>query len=120
MVEFAAGVLFVLIFIVFPPVSELAAAVTAFQVILVCLLLAISAYDVKHKIIPDQFVYAFDFIALATLFIGGSSWWHVPSYYALIAGPLLALPFAFLWLVSKGTWMGLGDAKLVCIRYVAS
>src|SRR3989344_4006867 len=26
--------------------------------------------------------------------------------------PLLALPFAAIWFLSRGTWMGLGDAKL--------
>lgn len=113
LVEFMAGILFVLIFITFPPTSELSAVTTLLQIIMACLLLAICAYDVKHKIIPDQFVYTFAIIALISLFVGGDAWWHVPTYSALIAGPLLALPFAFLWLVSKGTWMGLGDGKLV-------
>jgi prepilin signal peptidase PulO-like enzyme (type II secretory pathway) len=37
----------------------------------------------------------------------------MPGFWALIAGPLAALPFATLWVVSRGKWMGLGDAKLM-------
>ena len=32
--------------------------------------------------------------------------------YDLLAGPLLALPFALLWFFSRGKWIGFGDAKL--------
>ncbi|OHA16476.1 MAG: hypothetical protein A3C79_02565 [Candidatus Taylorbacteria bacterium RIFCSPHIGHO2_02_FULL_45_28] len=113
LVEFIAGVIFVLLFIVFPPVTYQAGLQTLLYIITTCLLLVISVYDIKHKIIPDQFVYAFAVIALLLLLVGGDSWWHVSGYWTLIAGPLLALPFAFLWLVSGGRWMGLGDAKLM-------
>ena len=113
LVEFCAGVIFVLVFITFPPVSPLAAFSTLFYIIVSCLLLVISAYDIKHKIIPDQFVYTFALLSLIGLCVGGTSWLHVPSWSAFLAGPVIALPFALLWLVSKGTWMGLGDGKLV-------
>ena len=113
LVEFLAGAVFVLIFLSFPPVSALAGLTTLVQIIAACLLLVISVYDIKHKIIPDVLVYAFDGLALLSIFVGGSSWLHVPSLSMLLAGPILALPFALLWAISKGKWMGLGDAKLV-------
>lgn len=113
LVEFLAGAVFVLIFLTFPPVNALAAVQMAFHILAACLLLVIASYDFKHKIIPDPFVYAFSLLGLASLFVGGASWWHVPAWQALVAGPLLALPFALIWLLSRGTWMGLGDAKLV-------
>ena len=112
LVEFIAGVIFVMIFISFPPLDALTAVSTLIQVIIGCLLVVISVYDIKHKIIPDGFVYTFASVTLLNLFIGGSSWFHVPTLEMFIAGPLLAIPFALLWAVSKGNWMGLGDAKL--------
>lgn len=113
LVEFIAGAIFVLIFMTFPPFSALMAAITIIQIIIACILLVISVYDIKHKIIPDSLAVALGVLALIGLFVGGSSWWHPPSFWALIAGPLLAAPFALLWVVSRGTWMGLGDAKLM-------
>jgi len=112
MVEFVAGVVFTLIFFAFPPTSYLSGVVTLLQLIIACLLVVITVYDIKHKIIPDKFVYTFCAFALALLFVGGSSWWHIPTWQQLIAGPLLALPFAAMWFFSRGTWMGFGDAKL--------
>ncbi len=72
-----------------------------------------TVYDIQHKILPDRFVYSFVVLALIGLFVGGDTLFHVPDMYALLAGPILALPFALIWVVSKGRWMGLGDAKLV-------
>lgn len=77
-------------------------------------LVAIVAYDLRHKIIPDQFsafLAAAALVRLVTLgFASGapaSSWW-----LALSAGPLMALPLFLLWAFSRGRWMGLGDPKL--------
>lgn len=75
------------------------------------LLIALSVYDLRHKIIPDVFVYSliglsFFRFALVGLLSTGSAlnFW---------GGPFLALPFALIWLFSRGRAMGLGDAKLV-------
>jgi len=81
------------------------------------LLMVIAVYDIRHKIIPDKLVYLFSLLALGSVFINtsgiGSIFVWPVSKWALLSGPLLALPFVLLWLVSKGRWMGLGDAKLV-------
>jgi leader peptidase (prepilin peptidase)/N-methyltransferase len=78
--------------------------------------MVISVYDVRHKIIPDKLSYLYAFVALLSIFVnhtGIGPMFVMPSLLAMVSGPLFALPFAFLWIVSKGRWMGLGDAKLV-------
>lgn len=108
LVEIGSGTLFILVFYFFPPISIGASIDTVFYLLITSLLIIMTVYDIKHKIIPDSLVYTFDILALFHLFIGSR-----PSILALIAGPLLALPFAALWYFSKGKWMGFGDAKLV-------
>jgi leader peptidase (prepilin peptidase)/N-methyltransferase len=112
-VEFITGVFFLLIFIYFPPLTTSFAFVTILQFFVASLLIVISVYDIKHKIIPNILVYLFIFASIVGLFIGGETWFHIPSISLIIAGPLLALPFALIGFLSKQTWMGLGDAKLV-------
>jgi leader peptidase (prepilin peptidase)/N-methyltransferase len=76
-----------------------------------CLYIVIFVYDLRHKIIPDSLSYAAALIALVVIGIG----WYTTGFLDLnvvIAGPVLFLFFYFFWFVSRGRWMGLGDAKL--------
>jgi leader peptidase (prepilin peptidase)/N-methyltransferase len=112
-VELLAGILFALVIWAFPPITVQDSFTTLYYIFITCLLLVIIIYDIKHKIIPDQMVYLFGVISLSKLFISSDLSFVAPSIGSVLAGPLLALPFAFLFFASKGTWMGLGDAKLV-------
>ncbi len=76
-------------------------------------LVVIIVYDYYHLIIPDRTVLWL--LALAAGWLGyevwlGMSWATLGSTIAVaLAGGSV---FAFLWLISKGRWIGLGDAKL--------
>jgi prepilin signal peptidase PulO-like enzyme (type II secretory pathway) len=76
------------------------------------LLIVIVVYDMKHKIIPDLYIYLLIGLSFLSLFVITPGNIALPSLAATLAGPILAAPFALLWLISKGTWMGLGDAKI--------
>jgi len=118
-VEFISGVLFVGIFwkLGFSNIFEqgvFGMELFAYYAIAFSLLVAIVIYDIRHKIIPNQFVYLF--IALAFLRVLNFENFDLIGNWKLeienlISGPIFAAPFAFFWLVSKGRWMGLGDAK---------
>ncbi len=112
-IEILGGFLFVLIFYYFPPITIEAAVTTLFYLFITSLLLIITIYDIKHKIIPDSLVYTFAAIAFIKLFFSADLSFVIPPASDLLAGPVLALPFFLMWFFSKGTWMGLGDSKLV-------
>lgn len=75
-------------------------------------LIAIAAYDLRHKIIPDVFVFSFVFLSFLYLL---TSYFllHTSLFIDFWGGPLLALALASVWLLSRGRAIGLGDAKLV-------
>lgn len=77
---------------------------------IVALLICIAAYDFLHTIIPDEWVWGFNALAL----LSALTWQQAPGtwHLTLLAGPLTAAPVFGLWLFSRGRWMGLGDAKL--------
>ena len=118
LVEFVTGLVFALLFLKFQNVFFVATiifAVTyAYYSIMFCLLLVIAVYDLKHKIIPDVLSLVFGVLAFLGLFFFSNFGFypHIPGILELFSGVLIALPFALIWLVSSGTWMGLGDAKL--------
>ena len=87
------------------------------DLVLVSLLTCIFVYDFRHKIIPNKLVYIGALLmfvkVIVSVFVFNAG--TVTNVLALLAGPLVALPFALFWLVSGGRWMGLGDAKLALI-----
>ncbi len=118
LVEFVSGTVFALLFLKFVDVffaNTFVFIITyAYYAIIFSLLLVIAVYDLRHKIIPDPLVLFFNLVAFITLFFFTNFIFspHVPNIIEFMSGILIASPFAFIWLVSRGTWMGLGDAKL--------
>ena len=78
------------------------------------LLLVVSVYDIKHKIIPDSTSLLFGILAFVGMFFIQDLFvsFEIPKAQDFLAGAVLSVPFALLWLVSRGKAMGLGDAKL--------
>jgi leader peptidase (prepilin peptidase)/N-methyltransferase len=117
-VELVSGLIFAGLFLKFQDVffiNTLGFSISyAYYAVMFSLLLVIAVYDFKHKIIPDVLSLIFGVIAFIGLFffVDFIFYPHLPSILEFLSGILLALPFALIWLVSKGTWMGLGDAKL--------
>ncbi len=71
-------------------------------------IVAISFYDLKHSIIPDSFLVSLIlFIFINHLYVDNS----LVSY--LIAGLICSAPFAFIFFISRGKWLGFGDVKYV-------
>lgn len=115
-VEFITGAVFVLVYFrVFENFSTGGGSASSGQFLVLRLiyffvifsiLIAISVYDVRHKIIPNQLVYPFIIFSLFDFLIIGNFRLHLASGFFAFAF------FASLWFFSKGKWMGFGDAKL--------
>jgi len=131
LVELITGLIFALLFLRFQDLfffNTLDFVFTyAYYAVIFSILIVIAVYDLKHKIIPDILSLVLGILAFVGLFffhatagqvinyglpaqVGFSP--HIPTLLEFLAGPIIALPFAFFWLVSSGKWMGLGDAKL--------
>ena len=112
LVEIATGILFLLTIFnfQFSIFNIETAIITLYYWIVWSILIVISIYDLRHKIIPDLLVFLFAGLSLVFLLL--STWKTGFQMWDILAGPLFALPFAALWFFSQGRWMGLGDAKL--------
>ncbi|MCF7835914.1 MAG: prepilin peptidase [Candidatus Marinimicrobia bacterium] len=117
LVEFFTGFLFLLIFNKF---SIHLIPNTIYLWILVSLLVVIFVYDLKHMIIPNKVVWIFNFLSFLFIlfrffdleFIWNLEFWIWNFGRYFLSGIAFFGVFAFLWLISKGRWMGFGDAKL--------
>lgn len=118
LVEFLSGVIFFSTFLKFQDilfVDSLSFIISfVYFATMFSLLLVIATYDLKHKIIPDQMSLAFGILSFIGLFLFDSFGFspHIPTLLEFSSGVIVALPFALLFFVSSGTWMGFGDAKL--------
>ncbi len=118
LVELASGLIFALLFLKFQDlffVDTFVFSISyAYYVTMFSILLVIAVYDLRHKIIPDMLSLIFAIITFVGLFFFNDYglYPHIPTVLEFLSGALLALPFAFIWLISRGAWMGLGDAKL--------
>ncbi|MDD4989021.1 MAG: prepilin peptidase [Candidatus Pacebacteria bacterium] len=114
LVEGVAGFLFLFTFISFPFASSADLFLIFFYLVIESILVVITVYDIRHKIIPDGVVYAFAVLSLAKILVTTpfQALFHFPALWNLLAGPILFSPFFLLWVISKGRWMGLGDGKL--------
>ena len=125
LVELITGLIFAFLFIKFQDLfflNTLTFSFTyAYYAVVFSLLVVIAIYDLKHKIIPDTLSLILGILAFVGLFFLNTNSFlvfsgfslHLPTLLGFLSGPIIALPFAFLFLVSSGRWMGLGDAKLV-------
>lgn len=115
LVESLTAVVFFLSVLVFlqSPIGLLTVLQLSFRLVVWPILIVILFYDLRHKIIPDGFVFCFVGLALlyqvvAALVIGFDRFFISD----ILSGPLLFMFFFLLWFFSKGRWMGFGDAKL--------
>lgn len=118
-VEALTGFIFVLLYLRFSylliSTPLLFAILFAYYAFMLCLLVVMSVYDLKHKILPDGMTMLFAAIAFIGMFFisGDAIILHIPRGWDFLAGLMLPAPFSLIWLASKGKWMGLGDAKLM-------
>lgn len=118
-VELASGLLFFSVGYLIPPVNFQG----SYDVMMIlrdlitftffAILIAISVYDIRHKIIPDELSLAL--LGAALLFEGSVlySFWNRGQLFSDLGAAMGAfLFFAGLWFLSKGKWMGFGDAKI--------
>lgn len=119
-VEFLTGLMFLFIAFHFLPIILFSPYLYLLKIIMFfvifSILIVISVYDFRHKIIPDKMVYLFALFSLLSIFVNQAPFGSIlvwPSLLNIISGPVLALPFALIWWFSNGRLMGLGDSKLI-------
>ena len=108
-VELLTGLMFLVLFLLFG--SDIIRF--CIYAVLYSLLMVVAVYDLRHTIIPDELTFMIGGTAIVLL---GYEYILVPNLavlvYNVFAGVSAGAFFYALWRVSKGRWIGLGDAKL--------
>jgi len=109
LVELATAALFVGV-----GMTEMPLVPTILTLMFMALIVCIIAYDMRHTIIPDEWVYVAALLALS-MHVWSFPQMQFPiseAILVLLSGPFVAAPIFFLWFVTRGRGIGLGDAKL--------
>ncbi|QQG46146.1 MAG: prepilin peptidase [Candidatus Niyogibacteria bacterium] len=114
LVELASGFLFLILYVYIPSGPSPTWTSWAIAALFFWLLFVISVYDLRHKIIPNNLVYLSTAAVALFLIIGNldfiENWKLLIEHFA--AGIGLFAFFGGLWFISRGRWMGFGDAKM--------
>jgi len=106
LVEFITAILFLALFYV-----DGFSIALPFDLVVFGLLIVMTVYDIRHKIIPDGLVTIFVVVGLLkmlAIFLQTGNF----SLLNILAGFIFYIPFYLLWKISDGRWIGLGDGKL--------
>lgn len=107
LVEFFTGLIFLTLFLVIKPTDLISTLYYVLALTIFSIYVVIVIYDLRHKIIPDEFAYTAAILAAIAAFLIGHE-----SILDWLAGPLIFTFFGSIWLFSRGRAVGLGDAKL--------
>ncbi len=112
LIEIINGLLYVLVFQKFSIINGNFVYLPGIIVgmITVSILLMITVYDIRQKIIPDEMIITLGFVALINISIA-----PIIPLNNFIAGFVLALPLFLISFLSGGRLMGMGDPKLVLV-----
>lgn len=107
LIETAAGIGFILIFVLSP--SSLLSIII--NLVIFCILLSIFVTDIEQQIIPDNFVFAGIVVFSLALLVTGAQF----LFASLFSGFLAASVLMFIHVITKGRGMGLGDVKFAVL-----
>jgi prepilin signal peptidase PulO-like enzyme (type II secretory pathway) len=86
------------------------------SLVLMSVLIVTAWYDYNHMVIPHEFVFMLGVLAVLSHAV---AFYQTGSLQALLTSILAAMFassfYGALWLISKGKWIGLGDAKLAFV-----
>lgn len=81
---------------------------------ILAVLIALFLFDFKYFILPDKLVLTLISLGLLNHILPNHIGVFGPIFFwQLLYGFILSLPFVILYMVSRGRWLGLGDAKLL-------
>ncbi len=90
--------------------------ILAWYLVFISILIVITIYDIRHTIIPDELTLTIGVLALLKILALPHGTLAVPQISEIVPSVLAGVGagafFFALWYLSKGKWLGLGDAKL--------